>query len=163
MAGTTGSASAYLDPKLFWKGYKESDTASDLCSYAETAPQVTMTETPMSFSDKKIMRTKFQGVINKLVRNPQLIMMTDGYVDEQLVCMSKKAQIVPGCWIEVTTLGRLDEAWCVTWLMSKMTFQQRDFERAKAWDEKAVTFFMCFALNATPQLVSLERVQEPGQ
>ena len=111
MAGTTGSASAPLDPKLFWKGYKESDTASDLCSYAERAPQVTLTETPMSYSDKKIMRTKFQGVVNKLVRNPMLIMMTDGYVDEQIAALRTRCQIVPGCWIEVTTLGRLDEAW----------------------------------------------------
>ena len=140
-------------------GQNASSVAVPMSALAKKLPKPRPTGN--SFKDLQAQREHrlFVDCINILSMRPDVRGDCKGFLDQAIAEKEKDELVSEDYFAEISTLGKLEEAWVLSWIVKTTGFSATDLGKAKLDDKDILVHLLEFLLNATRTLKLSEALQ----
>lgn len=126
---------------------KSNPRGSSSASYAQRCPPISSkTGNPTVDDANSAKRDCLVSIIDACLSDPQLILPNFTNIQKRIQARESEVQTSESKFASVSTLGKLDEDWCISWLMQHQKFTLNQLILSKTCDDKPIYHILSFAL-----------------
>lgn len=126
---------------------KSSPRATSISAYAAKCPPIgSKTGNPVLDDSNAAKRDCLVSIIDACLGDPELILPTYSNLQKRIHSRESEVQTSASKFATLSTLGRLDEDWCISWIMQHKQLSLNQLIVSKTCDDKSIYHIMSFAL-----------------
>lgn len=123
------------------------------CKFAALAPKVKPSGDAAADQEHEVLRRDLIGLVDILVRNPEHIQPTKGWLEQRVDRVAAKAQDTD-CFKDSSTLAKVlsVESFLVALIMRNTGLSQQECEKAKSYDGESLKYMALYMTELSPGL-----------
>lgn len=145
LAATMVASSASKRPRLLWEPCTDASATTQAQTFAERLPKTYRTGVATVDQDRELKRKALLSIIRHLWINEQHVFACKSYLENKSEDDRDKVACA-GKFKNFGAFGRIDEQWCVQWILNHSKLSMSAIERAKMFDDNAVQQLMTYML-----------------